>query len=111
MALLEGTPWLIWSPNALLEEHPAQLRDVSGELSELEEWVGNAEENAPPPVELSAPEEELLAYLARRARIQKKTTKSMPLKLDDKTLATAFGTTVANVQTTVSALATKLLKR
>lgn len=106
-ALLEGTPWLIWSPNALLDEQACVLRDISGDLHEIETWIGNAKDVAAP-VELNAQEEELFAYLARRARIQKKTTKSMPLKLDDKTLANAFGTTVANVQAAVSGLATKI---
>jgi hypothetical protein len=109
-ALLEGTPWLIWSPAALLDEQAAVLRDISGDLSELETWIDNADDNTPP-VELEGPEEELFSYLARRARIQKKTTRSTPLKLDDKTLASAFGTTVANVQAAVSGLATKLRNR
>ena len=109
-ALLEGTPWLIWSPDALLDDQACVVRDISGELHELESWIGEAQEIVAP-VELNAPEEALFSYLARRARIQKKTTKSMPLKLDDKTLANAFGTTVANVQAAVSGLATKIRKR
>jgi hypothetical protein len=109
-ALLEGTPWLIWSPASLLDDQACVLRDISGDLSELEAWIDNADD-VTAPVELNAPEEELFAYLARRARIQKKTTKNTPLKLDDKTLANAFGTTVANVQAAVSGLATKLRGR
>jgi len=105
-ALLEGTPWLIWSPNAVLDENDAVVRDLSSDLSELEACV--ADLTSGPPVELSGAEEELFSYLRRRARINKKTTKSQPLRLDEKILATTFGTTVANVQAIVSGLATKL---
>ncbi|PYQ29195.1 MAG: hypothetical protein DMF56_13035 [Acidobacteria bacterium] len=105
-ALLEGTPWLIWSPNAVLDDDDVVVRDVSNDLSELESCVGNFTDG--PPVELSGAEEELFSYLTRRARINKKTTKSQPLRLDEKILANTFGTTVANVQSIISGLATKL---
>jgi len=107
-ALLDGTPWLIWSPNALLEPEEAVARDVSGDLKELQARIADLIEADSHPADLSGPEEELFSYLHRRARIQKRTTRGTPLATTEKDLAMAFGTTVANVQAAVCNLANKL---
>jgi hypothetical protein len=108
-ALLDSTPWLIWSPNALLDEQATVVRDVSVDLHELVSCVGNWTEE-PPPIEFTGSEEQVFSFLSRRARMEKRSTKSQfhLRPIDDKGLAEAFGTSVANVQAAVTGLATKL---
>lgn len=102
-AILEGTPWLIWSPDELLDPALTKPRDVTGELQEIAAAIDREDVR-----DLTEEEEQLFAFMARRARIAQHAKKTPSESLDAVTLARAFGATLPHVQATIASLAQKL---
>jgi hypothetical protein len=113
-ALFTGTPWLVWSPNALLTEDDTEARDVTIDLAEVQKIVATLADSFDVDdlgIELSPAEDELLRYLSRRARLQRIPTKramSRSESFDERELAQMLSTTLAQTQRAISGLAAKL---
>jgi hypothetical protein len=115
-----GTPWLIWNVDALLDPAATTERNVEADLSALEALIAGSldTEGDPAAPELSGPEEALYSYIRSRASAARygredegaalESVAIQSIGLNDRRLARAFGTTVQQVQTTVSNLASKL---
>lgn len=104
-SLWPGTPWLLWSQRDLLPL--LDTGDVGASLSEISAALGTAADAMPS--DLTNSEEALFSYLVRRSSSDfTSSLESLERPLDDRAIARAFGTTVAQVKNTVSGLAGKL---
>lgn len=112
-ALLEGTPWMIWAPEDLLDPKLTAPHDITMDLQEIAAAVARTQYQSESSIteSLTQDEEDLFAFLSRRSRLQEQTRKarsSDPKPFDEITLAHKFGTTITRIQATVSGLAAKL---
>ncbi|HVG23128.1 MAG TPA: hypothetical protein VND45_03150 [Thermoanaerobaculia bacterium] len=116
-SLAGGTPWLIWDVESLLQPEATEERNVESDLLSIDALIHATLDSDEEPVvsTLSGTEEALYSYLRSRASAVKQRVVTLeglestrPRMIDDRRLARAFGTTVQQVQTTVTTLAGKL---